>query len=154
MRNGSLWSRVVFEKEVIFHEFDSKTSRLEFEVSKSSIWTHTTPCDKGVFSFIIISQLRRSIELKFSQVCYLMHMLKYTKWEDWSLTITNSVQCLKLNMERWVNFQGTFCRIREIWHSARDGLLLLTPCLHVTCGNCATLTMFVGNRFTCKRCVA
>ena len=26
-------------------------------------------CDKGVFSFIILSQLQRPIELKFSQVC-------------------------------------------------------------------------------------
>ena len=67
MRNGSLWSNIVFEKEAILHEFDFETSDLEFEVSKSSIWKHTTSCDKGVFSFIIISQLRRPIELKFSQ---------------------------------------------------------------------------------------
>ena len=51
MRNGSLWSDVVFEKEVIFHEFDFETSYLEFEVSKSSIWKHTTSCDKDVFFF-------------------------------------------------------------------------------------------------------
>ena len=51
MRKGSLWSDVVFKKEVIFHEFDFETSSLEFEVSKSSIWKHTTSCDKGVFSF-------------------------------------------------------------------------------------------------------
>ena len=80
--NGSLWSNVVFEKEAIFHEFDFETSDLEFEVSKSSIWKNTTWCDKGVFSFIIISQLRRPIELKFSQVCYFMHMLRYTNCED------------------------------------------------------------------------
>ena len=52
--NGSLWSNVVFEKEVIFHEFDFETSDLEFEVSKSSIWKHTTlcdMCDKVVFFF-------------------------------------------------------------------------------------------------------
>ena len=79
------------EKEVTFYKFDFETSDLEFEVSKSSIWTHTTSCDKGVYSFIIISQLWRPIELKFSQVCYFMHMLRYSKWEDWSLTITNSV---------------------------------------------------------------
>ena len=51
VRNGSLWSDVVFEKEVIFHEFDFETSSLEFEVTKSSIWKHTTSCDKGVFVF-------------------------------------------------------------------------------------------------------
>ena len=60
---------IVFEKEVIFQEFDLETSDLEFEVSISSIWRHTTLCDK-VFFFIIISQLRRPIELKFVQVCY------------------------------------------------------------------------------------
>ena len=64
MRNGSLWNDVVFEKEGIFHEFDFKTSDLEFEVSTSSIWKHTTSCDKGVFSSIInISQLGQPIEL-------------------------------------------------------------------------------------------
>ena len=68
MGRGSLWSDVVFEKEVIFQEFDFTTSELDFEVSKSSIWKHTTLCDKGVFSFIGISQLRWPIELKFSQV--------------------------------------------------------------------------------------
>ena len=95
MRNGSLWSDVIFEKEVIFHEFDLETSDLEFEVTKSSIWKHTTSCDQGVFSNIIISQLWRPIELKFSQVCYFMHMLRYTKWEDWSLTITNTAHVFK-----------------------------------------------------------
>ena len=74
---------VVHEKEVIFHEFDLETSELDFGVSKSRIWKHTTLCGKGVFSFIInISQLRRPIELKFTQVCYFMHILRYTKWEN------------------------------------------------------------------------
>ena len=58
VRNGSLWSDVIFKKEVIFHEFDFKTSELDFVVSKSSMWKPTTLCDEGVFSFIIISQLR------------------------------------------------------------------------------------------------
>ena len=60
--------------EVIFHEFDFENSDLEFEVSKSRIWKHTTSCDHGAtrvfFSFIIILQLQWPIELKFSQVCY------------------------------------------------------------------------------------
>ena len=70
VRKGSLWSNVVFEKEEIFHEFDFETSDLELEVSKSSKWKHTTSCDKVFFlSFIVISQLWRLVELKFSQVC-------------------------------------------------------------------------------------
>ena len=51
VRNGSLWSDVVFEKEVIFHEFDFETSSLELEVLKSSIWKHKHSCDKGVIFF-------------------------------------------------------------------------------------------------------
>jgi hypothetical protein len=35
VRNGSLRSNVVFEKEVISHEFDFKTSEFDFEVPKS-----------------------------------------------------------------------------------------------------------------------
>ena len=57
---------IVFEKEEILHEFVFETLELDVEISKSIIWKHTTSCDKGVFSFIIIFQLRRPIELKFS----------------------------------------------------------------------------------------
>ena len=56
MRNGSLWSAIVFEKDVIFHEFDFKTSDLELKVSKSTIWTHTTSCDKGGFFLSLLSR--------------------------------------------------------------------------------------------------
>ena len=73
VRNGSLWSNVVYKNEVIFHKFDFETSDLEFEIPKSSIWKHTTSCDEGVFHFIHISQLQRPIELKFSLVFYFMH---------------------------------------------------------------------------------
>ena len=44
-----------------------------------------------VFFFHYYLELRQPIEVKFSQVCYFMHRLTNTKWEDWSLTITNSV---------------------------------------------------------------
>ena len=88
VRNSSLCNNV------IFHEFDFETSELDFEI-KHLMKAHNLVCDKGVFSFIIISQLQRPIKLKCSQVCYFMHiMLRYTKRGDWSLTITNSVQCL------------------------------------------------------------
>ena len=69
--NGSLLSNVVFEKEVIFQEFDFETSDLEFEVPKFSIWKHTTSFDEGVYSSIIIAQFQRPIELKLSQVRFL-----------------------------------------------------------------------------------
>ena len=100
MRNSSR-SNIVFEKEAIFHEFDFETSSLEFEVLKSSIWKHTTSCDKGIFPLIIISHFWRPIELKFSQVCYFLQMLRYTKWEDyglWQLPIVSSIFKLKLRV--------------------------------------------------------
>ena len=56
MRNNSLWSDVVFEKERIFHEFDFETSDLKFEVSKSRIWKHTTSCDNWVLFLSLISR--------------------------------------------------------------------------------------------------
>ena len=68
VRNGSLWSNVDFEKEVIFHEFDFDTSESDFEVPKSSIWKLCAT--KGVFSSIVISQLRQQIEIKISQFFY------------------------------------------------------------------------------------
>ena len=36
VRNGSLWNDVLFEKEVIFHEFDFETSNSKSEVTKSN----------------------------------------------------------------------------------------------------------------------
>ena len=61
MRNGPLWSNVVFEAKVIFHWdiwIDFETSA---EVSNSNVCKHTTSCDKGAFLYIILSQLRRPI---------------------------------------------------------------------------------------------
>ena len=57
-----LLKNVVSEKKRIFHEL---------EVSKSSIKTHNFVRQGCFFSFIVISQLRRPIKLKF---CYFMHM--------------------------------------------------------------------------------
>ena len=69
---------------------------LDFKVSKWSIWhvwKRTTLCDKGVFLSLLSRNFDDQLSLKFSQVCYFMHMLRYTKWEDWSMTITKGVQC-------------------------------------------------------------
>ena len=44
VRNGFLWSTILFEKEVIFHDFDFETSALELEVLKSNSWKNTLKC--------------------------------------------------------------------------------------------------------------
>ena len=77
MRNGSLWSNEVFKKEVIFNELDFETLELDFEVS--SIWKHTTLCDKGDFSFIIISQFRYQLSsvLYYQQLSIAWNQVKF-----------------------------------------------------------------------------
>ena len=64
MKNGSLWSNEVSEKEVIYHEFDFETSDLEFEVSKSSIWNQKTLCDNVFFYFNVL--LSRNFDKRLS----------------------------------------------------------------------------------------
>ena len=83
-------------KEVIFLKLDLVFGdlRIRWALKINLHLKNTTSCDKVGVSFIFILQLRRPIELIFSQVYYCMHMLRYTKWEDLSSTITKSVQCL------------------------------------------------------------
>ena len=71
VQKGSLWSNIVFEKEVISH---STIKRLKAWSPLLEIWKLTNLCNKSVFSFIILSQLRWPIESTFSQICYFMHM--------------------------------------------------------------------------------
>ena len=135
MRNGwALWSNVVFKKEVICHWniwiwFQDLWIRfwgLEIKHLKAHnfVWQ--------VCSFIIILQLRPPIELKFSQVCYFIHVLSYTKWEDWSLTITNCVQCLlKLHSDHSRTKRVT--RLPACWQSM---------CFYHVCSNQAAAATF------------
>ena len=48
MKNSSLWSDLVLEKGVIFHEFDFETSTWSLKINHKA---HTTSCDEGVFFF-------------------------------------------------------------------------------------------------------
>ena len=103
VRNGSLWSDVVFEKEEIFHYFDFETSSLEFEVSKSSIWKHKTLCDKGVFSCVFISQLAPTI----NRAQIFTGLLFYACWDTpsektglWQLPIVSIV--FKTLIRKWI----------------------------------------------------
>ena len=77
-----------FWEEVISHLSIWIELEISAEVANSRHLKAYNFCDT------ILSQLRWPFESNFSQVCYFVHMLRYTKWEDWSLTITNSVQCL------------------------------------------------------------
>ena len=86
----ALWSNVVFEKGVISHH--NKTKQNFLPGAFYSYLKATILYNKGV----IFLQLWWPIEFKFSQVCYCMHMLGYTKWEYWSLTITKGVHVFKI----------------------------------------------------------
>ena len=86
MRNSSLWSNVVFEKGVISQSNIKILHAWSYFLDNSK---HTNFWNNGVFSFIILLQLWWLIESKLSQF-FCLHMLGYTKWEYWSLTITNA----------------------------------------------------------------
>ena len=117
MRNGSLWSDYSFRERnnfprIWFRDLRFRIWGLKIKHLKahSFVW-------QGVFSFIIISQPRRPIiELKFLQVCHFTRILRYTKWKDWSLTITNNEQVFKILAEGLhyipVMFSLLFSRLR------------------------------------------
>ena len=97
VRNGSLWSSVVFEKEVIFHEFDLETSDSEFEVSKSSIWKRATLCDHGATRVFFLSLISCNFDDRLSSnfhrfvilcICWDTPTLKTSLWQ---LAIVSSV---------------------------------------------------------------
>ena len=83
----TFWGRTPTEKEYICSFSERNNFSLKYlnlnitstEVSNSRHLKAHNLCDKGVFSFIIFSQLWQPIELKFSQVCFLMHMLSQVR---------------------------------------------------------------------------
>ena len=72
----------------------------------------------------------------FFQICWFSIKLN----EEYNLFLTCTPICIKQ------------CILSAFLKSL--GKNLLTSCMHVTHGDCATLTILVGNRFMCKRCVA
>ena len=68
MRNDFIRSNVVFEKEVIFHEFDFETSELDFEVSKLS--------DKGVFLSLLSHNFGDQLSSNFHRFIICMHYVE------------------------------------------------------------------------------
>ena len=87
MRNSSLWSIEVFEKEVISQQnswITFETSRVR---SRNQASESTQVCGTGVFFLSLFSpNFNDQLSSNFHRFVYLC-MLRYTKWEDWSLTI-------------------------------------------------------------------
>ena len=90
VRTGSLWSSVVFEKEVIFHEFDFKTSELDFHFSKSSIWKHTTFVSRMFFFHYSLAASTSSNFHRFVILCICCDTPS-EKTGLWQLPIVSSV---------------------------------------------------------------
>ena len=93
MRNGCLWSDVVFEKEVISREFDFKTSYLEFwglEIkhlkAHDFVW-------QGCFFLHFYLATSNTDWAQISQVCYFMHCqdTPSKKTSLWQLPIVSCV---------------------------------------------------------------
>ena len=87
MRKGSLWSIVVFKKEVIFHKFDFETCCWN-QASESTQLGVTMEVTRVFF----LPLLSRNFDANWVQIflgLLFCALLRYTKWEEWSLTITN-----------------------------------------------------------------
>ena len=78
MRNSSLWSNLVFEKEVVSRS-NIKTPQALSPFSSES----TQCCAKRVFFFLSLFSCNFDDQLSpnFPQLCYLVHMLGYIKWD-------------------------------------------------------------------------
>ena len=88
VRNGSLWSDVVFEKEVVFLKFRFWGLEIKHLKAHNFVW-------QGCFIFFsYLATPTTNWALNFYRFVILCIMLLYTKWEDWSLTITKSVYWL------------------------------------------------------------
>ena len=125
MRNSSLWRDTVFEKEVIFHEFDFETSKLEFEVSKSSIWKRTFFC---FFHYYLATSTTDwaqifTVWLFYAFLCWDTISVKTSLWQ---LPIVASVFKVILNTfekQKWVTY--LFSRPVRIWTFIHERLLML-----------------------------
>ena len=87
VRNGFLWSNIVFVKEVTSH---SNIKRLQAWSFLVIIWMHTN-CATRVF-FLLLFSCNFDIDQLSLNFHRFVIMLGYTKWEYWSLTITKVVQ--------------------------------------------------------------
>ena len=78
MRSGSLWRMYCnfLERSNFSLKYLNWVQDLSWVLEFKHLKAHNF-CNTGVFSSIIISQLIRPIEFKFSQVCYFMHMLNF-----------------------------------------------------------------------------
>ena len=163
MRNGSLWSDVVFEKEVVFREFDFETSSLELEVSKSSIMKSHNFVWEGCF---FLSYISRNFD---DQLSWNFHrfVISCICWDTaseitglWQLPIVSNVFKHWTLSRRYVNFvthhcnafdvaifaDGTFCMLG--WKTFLVGLqsMLCVQLLHFGhyFTNCNVLTVCTG----------
>ena len=77
--------------------------------SKHMSWHGETCGNKGRFSRYFLPTPMTNIESKFSQVCYFIYKLWYTKCRPWTILFNESVQWLSYAMM----FQ--FCRLYNAW---------------------------------------
>ena len=107
---------IAFEKkEVIFIQIFEIKKDFRPEAFYYASEKHTNCSHKDLFSFIKHTHfshkdvffhysLVATSMTKFTQICYFMHYVgTYTKWEDFSLTITNCIQCLtEVKLMEWI----------------------------------------------------
>ena len=102
MRNNSHWSEVVFEIDIYFStktfEFYLETLELDFEVSKSSIWSTQLRVTRVLFLSLLSLNFDDELSSNFHRLVILCIC-----WDTpsettclWQLPIVSTVQCLWL----------------------------------------------------------
>ena len=107
-------------------------SSLEFEVSKSSMWKHTTLCDKGVFSFTILTTLTTNWAQIFGGSLFYAYVEIH---QVRRLVFVNYQQCpvaLNINL-KWLNCHRSSRRetplITTVWADS-----LVVGCVFIAVG--------------------
>ena len=112
MRNGSLWSDIVFENEVIFHEFDFETLQIKNLRSRNQASESTQLRVTRVFFLSLISrnfddQLSSNFH-RFTILCICWHTLS-EKTGLWQLPIVSRV----FKSQVMVQSDVTWCQVKS-----------------------------------------
>ena len=106
VRNSSLWSDVVFEKDII--------SPHKIKIWSLLLYAHENTQSNATRVFFFHYSLASSMTnwaQSFRRFVIFMHILGRNKWEYWSLTISKGVQCLNHPLWWFTQFLGKICQL-------------------------------------------
>ena len=93
----TLWETALSEVTLFSRKINFSTNLISIpQISNLRSWNQ--PSKSTQLRVTRVSLLSRNfgyqlLSSRFHRFVICMHMMRYSKWEDWSLTITNSVHC-------------------------------------------------------------